>query len=47
MRKFILTNLTDTNNGFARRAKIRTLDNGKKLLLANRGIGIFFNNKMG
>lgn len=48
MQKFIQRNLTDKNNGFMRYAGIpETEDNGKPLIVVNRGNGIVFNNKTG
>lgn len=48
LQKFLLTNLTDRNNGFMHYAEIpETEDNGKPLISVNRGIGITFNNTAG
>lgn len=48
MRKFIQSNLTDSNNGFTRYAKIpKREDNGKPLIETIRGSGIRFNNMRG
>lgn len=48
MRKLILMNLTDKNNGFFHYAGIpNTEDNSKKLISTNRGKGIHFNNRAG
>jgi hypothetical protein len=48
IRKFILTNLTDRNNGFMHHiGSPLNESNGKPLLSAKRGKGIIFNNRKG
>lgn len=48
IKKFIQDNLTGKKNGFLRYAgTTETEDNGKPLIITNRGVGIIFNNKAG